>query len=78
MFAIYWNRALCVAVNILNKSTMARNSEPDTVIKSSDVGGAVGGIGGVVGRSVEVAWGIDGAVGADGIEYVGRSSCMPS
>ena len=48
-------RALCVAVSVLNNSTMARNFMPDTVIKSSDVGGAAGGTGGVAGGSVEVA-----------------------
>ena len=55
MFAICRNRALYVAVSVLNNSTMARNSVPNMVIKSSDVGGAVGGTGGVAGGSVEVA-----------------------
>ena len=53
---------------------MARNSKPDTVIKSSNVGGAASKKWGVAGGSVEVAWGIEGAVRADGIEYVGHSS----
>ena len=55
MSAICWNRALCIVVSVLNNSIMARNSEPDTVIKSSNVGGATGGTGGVTGGSVEVA-----------------------
>ena len=55
MSVICRNRALCVAVSVLNKFIMAQNSMPDTVIKSSDVGGAVGGIGDVAGGSVEVA-----------------------
>ena len=55
MSTICRNRALCVAVSVLNNSTMARNSEPDTVTKSSDVGAAAGGTGGVAGGSVEVA-----------------------
>ena len=55
MSAICWNRALCIVVSVLNNSIMARNSEPDTVTKSSDVEAAVGGTGGVAGGSVEVA-----------------------
>ena len=55
MSAIYQTRALCVVVSVLNKCTMARNSVPDTVIKSSDVGGAGGGVEGVARGSVEVA-----------------------
>ena len=55
MSVICWNRALCIAVSVLNKFIMAQNSMPDTVIKSSDVGGVVGGIGGVAGRSVKAA-----------------------
>ena len=52
MSAICRNRALCVAVNVLNSCIMARNSMPDTVIKFSDVGGVAGGTGGVAGGSV--------------------------
>ena len=55
MFAICRNKAFYVAVSVLNNYTMARNSEPDTVTKSSDVGAAAGGTGGVAGGSVEVA-----------------------
>ena len=55
MFVIYRNRALCVMVNVLNKCIMARNSVANMVIRASDVGGAVGGIGDVAGGSVEVA-----------------------
>ena len=55
MFAIFQNRALSIAVSVLNNCTMARNIEPDTMIKSSDVRGATGGTGSVVGGSIEVA-----------------------
>ena len=55
MSAICRNRALCVAVNVLNNCIMAQNSVPDTVINSSDVGGVAGGTGGVAGGLVEAA-----------------------
>ena len=55
MPAICRNKALYVAVGVLNKFIMARNFVLDTMIKSSDVGGATGGIGGVAGGSVKVA-----------------------
>ena len=73
MFAIFQNRALSIAVSVLNNCTMARNIEPDTMIKSSDVRGATGGTGSVVGGSIEVAWGIDGVVGMGGIDSMGYS-----
>ena len=75
MCAICWNRALCVAVSVLNKYTMAQNSMADMVIEASDVGGAVSGTRGVVGGSIKVASSIDAAVGAGGIDFVGSSSC---
>ena len=71
MFVIYRNRALCVMVNVLNKCIMARNSVANMVIRASDVGGAVGGIGDVAGGSIEVASSIDGAVGASGTDSEG-------
>lgn len=55
MSLICRNRALCVAVSVLNNYIMARNSVAVMVIGASDVGGAVGGIGDVAGGSVEVA-----------------------
>ena len=54
---------------------MARNSMADMVIEASDVGGAAGGTRDVVEGLVEVVLGIDGAVGASGIESTGSSSC---
>ena len=75
MSTICQNRALCIVVSVLNKFIMAWNFVADMVIGASNVGGATGGTEGVVGGSIEVAWGIDGAVGADGIDFVGRSSC---
>ena len=74
MSAICRNKALCIVVSVLNKCTMARNSVVDVVIEASDVGGAAGGTGGVAGGSVEVASGIDGAVGAGGTDSMGSSS----
>ena len=53
---------------------MARNSVANMVIEASDVGGAAGGTGGVAGRSIEVASGIDGVAGAGDTHYVGCSS----
>ena len=44
------------------------------MIKSYDGEGATSGTGGVAGGSVEAAWGIDGAIGVDRIDYVGCSS----
>ena len=44
------------------------------VVGASDVGGATGAIGGVARKSVEVASGINGAVGAGGTNSVGISS----
>ena len=75
MSVICRNRALCVAVSVLNKCTMTRNSMADMVIEASDVGGAAGGTGDIVGGSVEVVLGIDDVVGASGIESAGSSSC---
>ena len=75
MSTICRNRALCVAVSVLNKFIMVRNSVPDIVIKSSNVGSVAGGTGGVAGGSVKVAWGIDGVARAIGIDSVGRSCC---
>ena len=49
MFAIFQNRALSIAVSVLNNYTMARNFEPNAMIKSSDVSGVAGRTGGVVG-----------------------------
>ena len=74
MSAICRNKALCVVVSVWNKCTMARNSVADMVMEASDVGGAVGGIGGIAGGSVEVASGIGGVVGAGGTDSVGSSS----
>ena len=54
MSAICQNRALYVVVSVLNKSTMAQNSMVDMVIEASDVRGATGGAGSVVGGSVEI------------------------
>ena len=75
MSLICRNRALCVAVSVLNNYIMARNSVAVMVIGASDVGGAVGGIGDVVGGSVEVASSIGGVVGAGGTDSLGSSSC---
>ena len=69
MSAICRNRTLCVAVSVLNKCIMARNSIADMLIGASDVGGAAGGTGYVAGGSVEVASGIGGA-GVGGIDSV--------
>ena len=55
MFAICRNKAFYVAVSVLNNYTMARNFEPNAMIKSSDVSGVAGRTGGVVGGSIEVA-----------------------
>ena len=55
MSLIFRNRVSCVAISVLNNNTMPRNSEPDMVIKPCDGRGAVGGTGGVVGGSEEVA-----------------------
>ena len=68
------DRALCVAVSVLNKCTMARNSVANMVIEASDIGGAAGGTRGVAGGSAEVASGIDGAARTSGIDSVGSSS----
>ena len=75
MSAICRNKALCVVVSVWIKCTMARNSVADMVMEASDVGGVVGGIGGIAGGSVEVALGIGGVVGAGGIDSLGSSSC---
>ena len=64
---------LCVVVSVLNKCTMAQNSVAEMVMEAFNVEGVAGGIGGVVGGSVEVASGIGGAV-AGGTDYVGSSS----
>ena len=45
------------------------------VMDASDVEGTVGGTGGIVRGSVEVASSIGGVVGADGIDSLGSSSC---
>ena len=74
MFAICRNKALCVAVSVLNNCIMARNSVANMVIGASDVGGAAGGIGDVTRGSVEVALGIDGAARASGTDSVGSLS----
>ena len=52
---------------------MARNSMADMVNEASDVEGAAGGTERVVGRAVEAASGIGGAV-PDGTDSVGSSS----
>ena len=52
---------------------MARNSVADMVMEASDVGGATGGIRGVIGGTVEVASSIGGA-GVSGIDSIGSSS----
>ena len=75
MSAICRNRALCIAVNVLNNCIMARNFVAVMVIGASDVGGAVGGTRDVAEGSVEVALGIDGAARAGGIDYEGSWSC---
>ena len=75
MSLICRNRASCVAFSVLNNSTMARKSKPNTMTKSPDGGGTTSGTWGIAGGSVEVTWGIEDAVGMSGIESVGRSSC---
>ena len=55
MSFICQNRALCVAVSVLNNCIMARNSVAVMVIRASNVGGAIGGIGDVAGGLVDVA-----------------------
>ena len=74
MSTICRNKALCIAVSVSNKFIMARNSVIDMVIGASDVGDAVGGTRGVVGGSIKVGSGIDGAAGASGTDSVGSSS----
>ncbi|WKA10570.1 hypothetical protein VitviT2T_028135 [Vitis vinifera] len=64
---------LCVVVSVLNKCTMVQNSVAEMVMEAFNVEGVAGGIGGVVGGSVEVASSIGGAV-AGGTDYVGSSS----
>ena len=49
MSLIFQNRALCVALSVLNNNTMPRNSEPEMMIKSSNGGDVAGGTGGVAG-----------------------------
>ena len=68
------DRALCVAVSVLKKCTMARNYVANMVIEASDIRGAAGGTRGVAGGSAEVASGIDGAARTSGIDSVGSSS----
>ena len=75
MFAIFRNRALCVAVSVLNKCIMARNSMANMVIGASNVGGAAGGIGDVGGGLIEVVTSIDDAAGVGGTDFEGSSSC---
>ena len=65
MSTICRNKAVCVVVSVWNVCTMAQNSTAKMVIEASDVEGAAGGTGGVVGGTVEVASGISG-VGAGG------------
>ena len=55
MSLIFRNRALCVALSVLNNNTIPQISEPEMVIKSCDGGGTTGGIGSGVGGSVEAA-----------------------
>ena len=72
MSVICRNNVVCVVVSVWNVCTMARNSVAEMVMEASDVEGAAGGTGGVVG--VEVASGI-GGVGVGGTDSVGSASC---
>ena len=73
MSTICRNKAVCVVVSVWNVCTMAQNSTAKMVIEASDVEGAAGGTGGVVGGTVEVASGISG-VGAGGTNSMGSDS----
>ena len=53
---------------------MTQNFVAEMMMEASNVEDAIGGTGGVVGGTVEVASGI-GGVGASGIDSVGSSSC---